>query len=135
MNRILLASLVLVSLALVGCQDHVKAPYYGRSDPYERTQIFFSGTYGDQLEKQTAVGQSIVSLSDGMMKVTIPIRSAVNKSLYVEYQVTYLDGTGQKLGEIAWQPVTLEANAPKEVSFTIPDPRARDFRAVFRYQR
>lgn len=137
MKRYLFSALLLLFALLVGCQDNVKAPYAGRSDPYENTQVSFSGTYGTQLQHQTAVGRiSVVrDPQTNLLRVTVPIRSAVNDTLYVEYQATFLDASGQQLSQLAWTPKTLEANVPNEIAFTSLSANAADFRVAFRFAR
>ena len=135
--RLPIFAIIAAALLAAGCRsNNVKGTYAGRNDPYDRTQIAFSGTYGPQLERQTAVQQPIATRdSSNLLRVTVPVRSAVDDTLYVEYQVTFLDSAGQQIQQLAWQPKTLEANVPNEVSFVSASPRAADFRCAFRFAR
>jgi hypothetical protein len=138
MNRFSRAAAAVLAAALsfasFACQTGVKPPIQGRADPYDAQQIHFAT---DDLRRSTAVGAPIASRDDSgnILYVTIPIRSAVNQTLYVDYRVTFFDKSGQALSSSGWLPKTLEANTPDRVEVRSLGPRAADFQVDFRYSR
>lgn len=119
--------------ALVGCNNSVRPPKVGRDDPYEAQQMHFAS---EELRKDTAVGKPIVSRdAAGLLFVSVPLRSAIDKTLYVDYRVTFFDQTGQEVGKTSWSRVTLEENVPQRVTVNSTTARATDFQMDFRYSR
>jgi uncharacterized protein YcfL len=117
---------------LVGCGVH--PPIQGRQDPYARGQIHFSK---DDLRTQTAVDAPQVARDDSgdILHVTVPIRSAINKRLYVDYRVSFFDKSGQLLNQTGWMTKTLEMNTPDQITVNSMSPRAADFQVDFRWAR
>jgi hypothetical protein len=111
----------------------VRPPIQGREDPYQPQQMHFAS---EELRRDTAVGQPYVDRDESnLLRVTVPIRSAINKTLYVDYRVSFFDRNGQPVGETGWQNVVLEENTPQRVTVTSTTPRAADFQMDFRYAR
>ena len=126
-------ALALTCLMFVaGCGVH--PPIQGREDPYAAGQIHFNK---DDLRTQTAVGRPVVSRDDsGILHVMVPIRSAINKRLYVDYRVTFFDKNGQPLNDqMGWMTKTLEMNTPDQITVNSMTPRAADFQVDFRWAR
>lgn len=126
-------ALLCISLAMfTGCT--VNPPVQGRADPFDSQQIHFAT---DELRRDTAVGTPQVARTESgnILVVTIPIRSAINKNLYVDYRVSFFDSTGQLLNQTGWMSKTLEANTPDRVVVNSFGPRAADFQVDFRYSR
>src|SRR2546430_17188490 len=99
--------LLIVVLALLGC-DSVRPPIEGRNDPYDARQIHFAT---DELRRDTAISRPQLSRDKaGLLFVTIPIRSAVDKRLYIDYRVTFFDDNRRELSKTSWFSQTLEAN-------------------------
>jgi len=118
---------------LAGCSD-VRPTYVGRADPYSPRQIQFTS---DDLQNATAVtGPPIVSRDPyGYLHVTVPIRSAVDQDLHVDYQTQFFDSTGARIDMSEWHTVTLPANTPFSVSDVCTSPTAMDFQMTFRYSK
>lgn len=129
MNRPLIAMLSLLLLA--GC---VKPPNPGRADPYPMGQISFAD---DQLARLTAVGTPLVSrpAETNLLTVTVPVRSASGRRLFVEYQGLFFDDSGNEIDRTAWMNKTLEPNVQDVVSVRSINPKASNFRIAFRYAR
>jgi hypothetical protein len=131
-------NLILLSLAaplfggIVGCS--VNAPIQPRMDPYSPSQIHMDS---DQLRSDTAVGTPNAHRDDsGILFVTVPIRSAIDKTLYVDCYVTWLDKNEQPIGDrMGPKTITLDPNTPSSVTFNSTTPRAADFQIDFRYAR
>ncbi|HRK31683.1 MAG TPA: DUF1425 domain-containing protein [Tepidisphaeraceae bacterium] len=123
----------LLSLTAAACNE-VKPPIQGRADPFDAQQVHFAT---ESLRKDTAVGTPLLSRDDAgnILYVTVPIRSAINKSLYVDYRVTFFDQNGQQLNQTTWLSKTLEANTPDRIQVNALGPRAADFQIDFRYSR
>jgi len=120
-------------VTLIGCNNSVRAPKVGRDDPYEAQQMHFAS---EELRHDTAVGKPIVSRDlAGLLFVSVPVRSAIDKTLYVDYRVTFYDQTGQEVGKTSWSHMTLESNVPQRVTVNSTTTRATDFQMDFRYSR
>lgn len=129
MNRITIPTLALLLIA--GC---VKPPNPGRGDPYPAGQISFAE---DQLQRLTAVGTPLVSRppETNLLTVTVPVRSASSRRLFVEYQGLFFDDAGVEIDRTAWMNKTLEPNVQDAVSVRSANPKASNFRVAFRYAR
>ena len=124
--------LVLLGLTLLGC-DTVRPPIQGRQDPYVPAQVHFDS---DTLRRDTAVGTPVVSRDQaGILFVTVPIRSAINKTLYVDYRVTFFDRSGQPVSRLGPFTKTLEPNTPDQIQVNSTSNQAADFQIDFRYAR
>ena len=62
-----------------------------------------------------------------------PLRSDIDKTIYVDYRATFLDRNGQVVYETNWSRKTLQANVPDQLSFNSLDARAADVRIAIRY--
>jgi uncharacterized protein YcfL len=132
MFRLMLVSVL--GLFVVGCGGGVRAPLEGRADPFVPAQVHFDSK---ALQRDTAVGTPIARRDQaGLLVVTVPFRSAINKTLYVDYYVTFFDERGTpvapKMGPFN---KTLQANTPDSITVTSLTPRAADFQIDFRYAR
>lgn len=122
-----------IAMAQLGCNETVNPTIQGRSDPYPSQQIQFSS---DELRRDTAVGQPNLARDEsGNLFVTIPIRSAIDRRLYVDYRVTFFDRNGQPINQTGWFTKTLEANTPDRITVNSTTPRAAEFEVDFRYAR
>jgi hypothetical protein len=128
-----MARIILVTLAmcLAGCG--VNPPIEGRADPYLPAQVHMDS---NELRRDTAVGVPKLARNESdMLVVTIPIRSAIDKVLYVDYRVTFFDRNGQPLETYGPFTKTLDKNTPDQITVTSTTPRAADFQVDFRYAR
>lgn len=116
--------------ATVGCQ-HVNPPIEGRSDPYVAPQVTFADA---TLRNQTALGTPRLQRDDAnnQLYVTLPIRSAVTRTITVDYKVTFYDRAGSVLNETGWMAKTLEANTPETIEANSISDGAADFRIALR---
>jgi hypothetical protein len=132
-KRFALAVPVLVGL--IGCSNnYVRDPIQPRQDVYhstDRVQIFFDST---DLRNDTAADTpSVIRDQNGLLHVTVPIRSVINKQLYVEYRVIFFDRDHQEIDRSPWRDKTLPANLPESVIVNSTTPRAESFQVHFRY--
>jgi hypothetical protein len=125
--------LAISTLALVGCNT-VRGPIEGRADPFVSPQVTFASK---DLAKSTAVGVPNLQRDDAgnLLHVTLPIRSAINKTLYVDYKVSFLDAGGGLISETGWMTKTLEANTPSSITVNSTSERAADFHVALRWAR
>ena len=131
----LLASLAIASTLLIslGCENHVRAPIEGRNDPYQSQQVHFAS---DELRRDTAVSPPVATRDEaGILHVMVPVRSAIDKTLYVDYRVTFFDRNRQIVGNTGWMTKTLESNTPDRLEVNSTSNRAEDFQVDFRYAR
>jgi hypothetical protein len=70
----------------------------------------------------------------GILFVTVPIRSASNLDLHVDYRVTFLNQAGSPIYQSGWTGgTTLVRNVFSEIQFNSPSADAADFRLDLRY--
>ena len=133
MKRVLAYCVAAALAASVGC-SRVKPPIEGRMDPYAPSQIHFAD---EDLRSRTAVGRPIAERDPaGLLRVTVPIRAASSRNLFVDYRVTFFDATGSPLGPATgWTTKRLESNVPDQITFNSTTPRAADFQLDLRYAR
>ena len=103
-------------------------------DPYVPPQVTFAQK---ELARETTVGAPSLQRDDAgnLLHVTLPIRSTTNKTLYVDYKVSFYDAGGGVVNETGWMPKTLEANTPDTIYVNSTNDRARDFRLALRWAR
>ena len=91
----------------------------------------------EELQNDTAVtGPPRLSRDPyNYLHVTVPIRSAIDKDLHVDYRTTFFDSTGQVVETGEWQTTMLPANTPANVSAVCTSPAAANFQMDFRYAR
>ena len=117
-------------MGLGGC---VKPPIEGRQDPYQANQINFAQ---EDLRKETAVMAPRVARDEaGLMHVSVPIRAATDRQLYVDYRFTFLDANGQETSATGWMTKSLTPNVFDEISGNSLSARAADFRIDLRWAR
>jgi hypothetical protein len=124
----------LLTLWLVGCTSGVNPPKQPRLDPHVPGQVHVDSK---GLELDTAVGTPVVTRDDvgNLVHVTLPIRSTINKTLYVDYWVTFFDRNGHQLSKLGPFTKTLQANTPDSIHVNSMSPRAADFQIDLRYAR
>jgi len=134
LNRFSLALFVPALLAVAGCNNYVRPPIEPRQDVYHAAspgQIFFDST---DLRRDTAADMpSVIRDQNGLLHVTVPIRSVINKQLYVEYRVVFFDREGQEIDRSPWQDKTLPANIPESIIIVSTSPKAEAFQMHLRY--
>ena len=125
--------LILGAVSLSACNNGVRPPKLPRADPYSPQQIHVDS---ERLRRDTAVEPPIVTRDDSgnLVHVTLPIRSAINKELHIDYFVSFFDRNGTRLSKIQGQK-TLLANTPDSIEFNSMSPRATDFQVDLRYSR
>lgn len=117
----------LLTLA-VGC---VKAPIEGRQDPYQPNQINFAQ---EDLRRMTAVMAPVATRDPAnLLHVSVPIRAATDKQLYIDYRFTFLDRNGQETFRTGWLNKTLAPNVFDQIEANSLSPRAADFRVDIRW--
>ena len=127
---LILCGVILSSAILAGCG--VKKPIEGRLDPYPYGQIRFADK---ELSDMTAVGVNGAQRDEaGLLHLHVPIRSASNKQLHVEYRVIWLDQSGAPLNpDAGWMTKTLEPNVQDYIVTNSLTPRATQFELSLRW--
>jgi hypothetical protein len=109
----------------------MRPPIEPQGDPYGGKQIYVD-TGG--LRSDTGVGTPIRSRDQaGLLHIVVPIRSIIDKQLYVQYRVRFFGRDHQLLSEIGWTDKTLTANTPDQIEANSASPAAEDFEVHFRY--
>jgi len=128
MNPILLT--LTMSLPLAGCTVNTNPPLEGRLEPFESKQVHFASPH---LRNETFVSRPQLSRdATGLLFVTLPVRSAVDKRLYVDYRVTFFDDNHDPLNQTTWFTKTLEPFTPDQITVNSTTARAADFQIDFR---
>ena len=126
------ATLAASAVTLLGCSD-VKAPISARQDPYSPQQIHLAS---DDLRHHTALDAPHVWRDDGgLLHVTVPIRAATDKQLYIDYRATFFDRDRLPISEAGWTRKTLAPNVPDQFSVNSTSPLAQDFQIDIRYSK
>ena len=133
MTKFLPPTLALTFLAsLAGCNS-TNPPIAGKADPYAPNQVNLASR---RLASDTRVGAPRVSRDEnGLLFVTVPIRSQINKTLLVDYRATFFDENGRPVGEFTGPTKTLDPNTPDTISFNSTTADAADFEVDLRYAR
>jgi len=134
MNKsFLVVATLAVSLSQFAC-ERVRAPIQARADPYMASQVNLTD---NDLRKETAVGQPVVSRDDAgnLLLVQVPIRSAVNRRLYIQYTVKFFDRNGRELSSSGPFTKTLDPNVPEFIQANSMSQQAADFQFNVRYAR
>lgn len=122
-----------VAIALAGC-NNVREPIQPRQDAYRTEypeQIFLDST---NLRSDTAAETpNVIRDQAGLLHVTVPIRSVINRQLYVEYRAIFFDRDHLEIDRTPWHDKTLPANLPERVTVVSSNPRAEYFQVHFRY--
>ena len=126
-----------VLLMAAGCVEKQVGVARGRGESNTEFGVILSQEGGDHLRHDTAVGQERVSRDPaGILHVSVPMRSAVEHTQYLEYQYSFFDGSGRKSeGPMGWTPITLEAGSPGTIQFASSSQTATEFQLIIRYQR
>lgn len=125
--RYLLLSAMFVLAAACG----VKAPIEGRADPYSPRQVYFASP---DLANKTAVGAIQTHRTNGILYVEIPIRSASDYDLHIDYQFTFFTPEGSVDYQSPWEtgPV-LVRNSQQYLKFHSTSGNAQNFQVNLRY--
>ena len=117
-------------LLTAGCA--VRPPIAGRADPYQHHQVNFADP---DLVNKTAVSPAMTERRNGLLYVTVPVRSSVNRDLHVDYRVTFFNENGVPIeGPGNWTSgPTLIANTPSYIQFNSLTGNAADFQLDLRY--
>lgn len=127
LNVCLLSSLTLGGFA--GCSG--KAPITGRADPYISEQIHLTN---DDLADKTRLSPPSMERRNGILYVTVPIRSAVDKDLHVDYRVTFFNELGTPIENTNWMGgTTLYARTPQYIRFNSTSANAANFQMDIRW--
>src|SRR5579884_40207 len=96
--------LVIGLIALAGCNHEIQQPIQPREDVAAAqgpAQIFLDGT---RIRNDIAVSQPIVTRDQaGLLHVTVPIRSVINRNLYVEWRAIFYNRDRQEIDRTPWQ--------------------------------
>ncbi len=108
------AILMLVSVALVGCQGPV-VPYQNALNPFPQVHL---ASYG--LQGKILVNEPIVSrVGDGQLDVVIPVRNVTSDDLYLEFQYSFLNQQGAQVEQRSgWNTLRLPSYSMAQIHFT-----------------
>jgi uncharacterized protein YcfL len=121
--------LLLPVLMIAGCG--VRPPIEPRQDPYAPGQVHVTSS---ELRRHTAVGAPVPARDEsGLLYVTVPIRSARNQQLHVDYRATFFDRNGQEIQRTGWMTKVLAPNVPDQIQVNSTSPRAANFQVDLRY--
>src|SRR5207245_7706098 len=99
-------------LTLAGC-NQLRPPVEPRNDPYAGGQVFVDT---EELRRDIAVKPAMLTRDPaGLLHVTVPLRSVVDKQLHVQYRSTFFGRNHEVLDQSGWFDKTLAANTPDQV--------------------
>ena len=133
LNRISLSVLTIAGFFLLaaGCNNVVRPPIEPHADPYAARQIHLDSY---ELQRDMVVGDPTRSRDDaGILHIAIPIRSVIDRQLYVQYKVLFFDRNHNEVNRIGWTDKTLTANTPDQITANSTSASADDFQVSFRY--
>ncbi len=115
-------------VAVAGC---VKAPITGRADPYVPPQVNIADA---DLANNTAFLPPRTERRDGLLYVVVPVRSASDYDLHVDYKFTFLNDAGIPIDETSWiGGTTITRNSYTYIRFNSTSANATDFHLQLRY--
>jgi len=116
--------LVLIS----GC---VKAPITGRADPFLPPQVSIADA---DLANSTAFGPPRMERTDGILYVSVPVRSASDYDLHVDYRYSFFNQAGMPIDETGWiGGTTITRNSYTYIKFNSANANAADWHLQLRY--
>ncbi len=116
-------------LASCGPGPHIQ----GRQDPFVPPQIQFESS---DLAQYTAVDQPIIERKNGIMYVTVPIRSTAIVELHVNSRFVFLNAQGVPIYQSSWEGGhVLQKNVQDYIKFNSTDANAADFQLHLRYSK
>jgi hypothetical protein len=122
------AILGLVMMVAAGC---VRPPIEGRAEPYGIPQVNFADP---ELANYTSVSPPQMKRENGILYVTLPIRSASDFDLHVDYKVAFLDQSGTVIYESGWTGgTTIPRNSWTYIKVNSTSANAADFHLQLRY--
>jgi hypothetical protein len=124
--RLAIAGALLMLAA--GC---VKSPITGRADPFVSPQVNIADA---DLANSTAFLPPRTERKDGLLFVTVPVRSASDYDLHVDYKYTFLNESGMPIDETGWiGGTTITRNSYTYIKFNSTSANAADFHLQLRY--
>ncbi|MCY2953317.1 MAG: DUF1425 domain-containing protein [Planctomycetota bacterium] len=124
--RVAIAGMLVVVMA--GC---VKAPITGRADPYVPPQVNIADA---DLANSTAFLPPRTERREGLLFVVVPIRSASDYDLHVDYRYTFLNDGGMPIDETGWiGGTTVTRNSYTYIKFNSTSANATEFHLQLRY--
>ena len=133
LNRISYPALTLCGLLLLaaGCNNVVRPPIEPQGDPYRTGQIHFNSY---ELRRDVVVGNPTLTRDDAeLLHLIVPVRSIIDRQLYVQYKVTFFDRNHHEVNHIGWTDKTLTANSPDQIEANSTSASAVDFDVTFQY--
>jgi hypothetical protein len=128
LKRITWMMAITTGLLAIGCE---KPPIAPQAELYPAGQIHMSS---DEVRDLTAVGAPRVQRDPvgNLVIVSVPIRAATDKRLYIDYRAHFFDANHNELYQTSWLPKTLEPNTPDQITVNSTTARVTDFQIDFR---
>jgi len=114
-----------------GCANPVRPPIEGRMDPYAAPHVSLAS---EELRSDTAIGRPIEERDEqsGIKFVTVPIRPVIDRTIYVQWEATFLNNNGSPRERFQGTKV-LRPNVPDQITFNSTSPGAADWRLTLMY--
>ena len=113
-----------------GCQN--EAPITGRTDRFDPGWLTLDST---QLRADTLVQDAKQSRDEsGILHVAVPVRNVTDQQLYIEYILTFKDGTGMQVNRYPGR-LTIPARQTRDAVGNASGPSAREFHLELNYPR
>ena len=110
------AMAALVVAAIAGCQKPYTGPYEAQYDEYQPYPTV-TLSQASLREAIRITEPRVERLSDGLLLVTLPLRSASDEPIHVEWRIEFLDKRGVPIEpRMNWRPLRLEPRQPESIS-------------------
>ena len=117
-------------LVIVGC-NQPRPPFEPNAVQYgDYKQVYVDGY---RLKEDTNIDEPPRVTKDqfGLLHVTVPIRSVIDRAFSIEYRITFFDANRQVVNVQSWADKALTPNTPDQIMANSPVP-ADDFRLDIR---
>ena len=134
MANVLVAILLTAGLGLTACKDTIKAPPSMAQDPLPG-RAYPQNVAIEGLGKVLVYGDPVVdpSTADRPMSVSVPVRSAGDDILNIQYRFQFFDAQGRPLkSNLGWRFMNLDPKVQVFLQATSLETAAEDWRLQIR---
>lgn len=124
-------ALLVLGWTIAGC-NQPRPPISANAMPYGNYQQVYVDSI--RLKENTNIDEPPKMARDefGLLRVTVPIRSVIDRPFEIQYRVTFFDADHNPVSTQEWMDMPLTPNVPDQIHAVSPVPAA-DFRLDLRY--
>ena len=132
-TKVLLVALGLLVMGVAGCESAYTGPLtvpHDEYQPYPNVTVS-QGTLAAAIRMREPV---VERLPSGLLAVTLPLRSASDETLHVEWRVDFLTERGVPIEpRMQWRPLRMDPRQPASISANSTSPTAEDYNIQLRW--